>query len=280
MSLNVDLLRYSGLELKELFVDYINAYILLHTDTPPIIVGHSFGGFIISELICKYKKLCKSAIFVNACGIFPILGKETMMWGAIFKSGFPYYYTRKLRYINNIIYFYRSMFIDENDISPIFHWYYLLANSQDNIGETLVSRFIHYDGFTCYMKYSTLSKLLTTDTCPISVICGIYDPIVPLWGAQILSKFSYKKDRIKVFYIECGHNLIITSSSLTYILNNSIKGTKNTLFLRNNKTIIDKEMDSYRATCDFTDTQCVIDKMYKYLRKLSKTKYLIRNRGV
>jgi hypothetical protein len=112
------------------------------------------------------------------------------------------------------------------------------------------------------------------------VICGIYDPIVPLWGAQILSKFSYKKDRIKVFYIECGHNLIITSSSLTYILNNSIKGTKNTLFLRNNKTIIDKEMDSYRATCDFTDTQCVIDKMYKYLRKLSKTKYLIRNRGV
>ncbi len=63
--------------------EYIRSYKLKFTNNnTPIIVGHSFGGYLSSAFACQYPLLCKSIILVNSVGIFPILGSHGHFWDA------------------------------------------------------------------------------------------------------------------------------------------------------------------------------------------------------
>lgn len=286
MVLELDLLSLSPSALKEFFIEYLRAYILLHfhanTSTfedlsanhinTPVIAGHSFGGFLVSALICKHHNLCKSAILVNAAGIFPIFGRETMRWGALFKSGFPHYYMRQLGYLNNgLIFSYFSNF--EAGVSPASYWNVALMNCKDNFGETLVSRFVHYNGWNCHWKCCTLPKLLTTTgLCPLAMIWGADDTIIPVHSAEMLCKFSYKDSQIRLCSISGSwHSPLLSSRVFATTLDVAIRNVQRLRALptpQDMKSIERIVRISAKASCSFPDTQRVIDRMYMSLNEL------------
>ena len=261
-----EILDLSPSMLKQFYVHYLDSYIKLNcSSVKPILLGHSFGGYIASAYAGTYPEYCDLIVLVNAAGIFPVFGRETSLWGTVFKSGFPNFYMRQLGYlVNSISFTYLSIC---NTSKAIDYWNIAQMTCSDSIGETLVSRFIYYDYCNISWNCPTLGELLgSRSPIQVSIIWGSDDTIVPLKYASMLSEcFSNKAS--KLFTISnVWHNPVanteLFAKALLLALSNGSQ------LIHANEYAINKCIYDVKAEYSFYTTDNIINTMYNNLRRI------------
>lgn len=271
-----ELLQLNSTELKEFYANYLAKYITLNCKSKPYVIGHSFGGFLLSSLVVAFPNLCESFVLCNPAGILPIFGKDTMMWGLLFSVGFPiiYFITRHVGWFINLSFFaYNSI---KSNYNPYDYWSILqmTMNCSENFGEILVSKFVSFNGIETYWRDCTLAELLSTKIPSVSLIWGHDDTIVPLAYAKIIGSCVEKGSTPFTIYsiFDTWHT---PTSNETEFSDALLRALKNKRLLVRINDIKSKELENiisgckvYKATCDFSYTDTSIKNMYSYVRNV------------
>jgi pimeloyl-ACP methyl ester carboxylesterase len=269
-----ELLQLNSKQLKDFYAKYLATYITLNCNSKPHLVGHSFGGFLVSSLVVEFPNLCESFVLCNPAGILPIFGKDTMMWGLLFKFGFPkiYYITRRIGLFINLSYFaYNSI---KNNYDPYDYWSILqmTMNCSENFGETVVSKFVYFNGIETYWRDCTLADLLSTKIPPLSLIWGHDDTIVPLAYAKIIGSCVEKGSSPVTIYsiLDTWHTPTSNETEFTLVLLKALKSKRSLVSINDIKHnqlenfIVGPKV--YKATCNYSFTDTVIKSMYSNVR--------------
>ena len=271
-----DLLQLNSKELKEFYAIYLAKYITLNCNSKPHVIGHSLGGFLVSSLVVAFPNLCKSFVLCNPAGILPIFGKDTMMWGLLFNIGFPkiYFITRHVgRFINLSYVAYNSI---KNNYDPYDYWSILqmTMNCSENFGETLVSKFVYFNGIETYWRDCTLAELLSTKIPPLSLIWGNDDNIVPLAYAKMIGSCVEKgSSSFTIFSIfDTWHTPTSNEKEFAIVLLKALKNKRSLVRVNDIKSNQLENIISgskvFKATCDYTYTETSIKSMYSYIRNV------------
>lgn len=269
-----ELLQLTSKQLKEFYANYLAKYITLNCNSKPHIVGHSFGGFLISSLVVAFPNLCESFVLCNPAGILPIFGKDTMMWGFLFSFGFPkiYYITRHIGLFINLSYLaYNSI---KNNYNPYDYWniLQLTMNCTENFGEKLVSKFVYFNGTETYWRDCTFAELLSTKIPPLSLIWGHDDTIVPLAYAEIIGSCVKKGSSPFTIYsiLDTWHTPTSKEIEFVYVLLKLLKNKCSLVRINNIKSNQLENIISgskvFKATCNYSYTNILIKNMYSYIK--------------
>lgn len=166
-------LSLSSKQMKEELVEFVHSYIrkrFQEQQPQPVVVGHSFGGFIAAQID---PGLCKHLVLINPAGLFPIFGAHTVFWGAIFYWGLPNSLFRRFgRFLRCL-------------------------------GDVVVSKFVDFTGWTARWKHPVFGALMTAST-PTTFVWGENDAIIPkelgLFATQCMRRAQLKLIR------NCGHS--------------------------------------------------------------------------
>lgn len=269
------LMKLPAKQLLKFICDYIYAYkIKYNENNNPIIVGHSFGGYISSAFACKYPEHCKTFIMINAVGIFPILGHQSNLWAFIFKFGFPNKHFRYFGQRWNTIFAYLFEMTGTTDYCLF--WNILSLTCNENYGDLIISKFIYYNGCNSYWKHSNFINLVSEQIPPIGIIWGENDTIVPVEIPRFLTQeFGIKKDdEHQLLYCipDCWHNPV--SKKLSNIVLDIIqkpfylkKVPKNSTLYNDLHTI----MSSSCSTLSPSSTVKKRDNEFSLIKKLCST---------
>lgn len=200
-------LQLSSKQLLNYLLSSIDTYIKTNfTLMKPIVVGHSFGGYLASAYGCRYKDVCDSIIVSNCPGILPILGCSTMYWAVLFKLGFPNCLLRKIPDIFRAVML-LLFHLTKTEISHLTWWNVLQASAEENVGFYVVGKFVHLDWVKTSWKHSVLHELLSVCTTPVALIWGTDDTLVPLSTAHLLRTMGEGGEPVKMVGIDfCWHN--------------------------------------------------------------------------
>lgn len=196
----------SSEELLEFYVEFLRHYIQQYfPHTKPVLVGHSFGGYLVSTFICKYGKLCTCAQLFNSAGLFPIFGSHTVFWGAMFWVGFPNRFVRKLGVLFNIVVAFTIYVLDYPD--KVGYWNMAQMSCRENQADRLISKFINFTGFTSHWKCTSFVGMITSDQLPpIHFIWGEDDTIIPKEIALFCMEFVKDAKRALKIIPRCCHS--------------------------------------------------------------------------
>lgn len=189
-------------ELKSAILSFIKEYITTHLQTgeKPILVGHSFGGYLAACFASEYPELCKRVVLINAAGCFPIFGSSTVFWGSLFSLGFPNSFVRNLGILFHVLVSSICVLIDD----PGLHWNLHQMICKTNFGHVVVSKFIDFTGFTSRWKEPVFGQLMSiVDKVPIQIIHGEDDWIIPKELALFMEPFINQPTHI---IRNCGHS--------------------------------------------------------------------------
>ena len=276
---STEILKLSPTELKMFYVQYFLAYVKSNClSVKPCFIGHSFGGFLISCFASIYPDMCASLVLVNAAGIFPIFGRETMRWGALFKSGFPNFYMRQIGYVINVAVFaYYSVYKNSNALD---HWNIAQMTCRDNFGESVVANFVNFNGFGTSWNCSTFAEFLnTSNPVPLSLVWGSDDTIMPLKYATMIAECAAvnKNETItpmKVYTISnVWHNPVSDTKRFTKALNLALQDFRCLRSIDSDQRVAIEDCTQgkdwrlgVKARCSFSFTEETIDTMYSKIR--------------
>jgi len=263
------LLSLAPSSLQQFFVDFLHEYIKVNVHSAKIhLVGHSFGGYIVSSFVSLFPDVCSSFILINSAGVLPVNGDDSWFWAILFKLGIPHYPARLFgNIINPIIH---SCFALTGTYDALSHWNLAKMTCSESYGETLVSRFVY---FTDYLRKSswhchTFSQLVTNKCPAIGFVWGSDDTIIPLHIAQLLSSFS--ADTIPIPIMEIPDVWHIPTSKPILLAQGIICAIRDARHLVANpliKCTVDAALYSKHASYSFKTTADTIDKLHAALRE-------------
>lgn len=178
----INIEKTSSKQVLQLIIGFIDQYINKNMSTKPILIGHSFGGYLATWYTVKYPNKISHLILSNSTGIYPLAGNNSFYWLIVFKYG---------------------IFIMDQIVNP------------ENIGHKMVSKFMDVNILlgSGQFKHNNIHKLVT-NIVPITFIWGIHDIILPIYCArrtyQLLNKIVSRK--ILFYEINTGHNSMIYGS--------------------------------------------------------------------
>lgn len=173
----------------------------------PVVVGHSFGGFLFSHFSAKYSDDIESLVLVNTSGIFPGLDIDGRYWAVLFKLGFPNRFARQVGRCLNVIFFHTVMSDSIVELKSLF-WEFAQMSCSENFGDFICSKFISLDFFTAYWNRVVLHDLVTSQV-KLAIIWGCDDNIIPAHAAKLLGDLAqvYGRDKVPIYYVKGGwHN--------------------------------------------------------------------------
>lgn len=199
----VSLPGYNGYEISDIFYSFNSKQFLAFYDhffqdlienvlaiENTIVLGHSFGGFLVSSLSYHCQKRISSVVLVNAAGIYPTLGIHGMYWALLFKLGFPNRFARLCgRFLNPLLYYLTKKEGGECE-KYIRYWDYMQMTCNQNYGYQVVPKFITFKSpFKSYWNETTFQKLLHVSKLKrISFIWGYDDSLIPFHNAVVLAE--------------------------------------------------------------------------------------------
>ena len=180
-------------KLIEFFVTYMWEYVTRFCkNVKVILLGHSFGGSLVTSFVTTFPDLCSSFILVNSAGIVPVNGKDSWLWAILFKLGIPSYPAKYIgSFLNTIMFSYLACSCIKDAES---HWYIAQITCDDIFGETLISRFVEFKKYCCQATWTNFSicDIVCKKCPPLGIVWGREDHIIPLAVANLLSDFSIK----------------------------------------------------------------------------------------
>jgi pimeloyl-ACP methyl ester carboxylesterase len=184
-----------------------------------IVIGHSFGGFLLSHFVSKHPEYFIHAIYVNPAGILPTLGKNGIYWGIFFKLGF----------ISRLFYSYYGILT--RIVYPLLNGsmdsqiYIRVLGNEENVGDSILSKFISYSYYFASWNHPNIQKILHSNI-KISMIYGGNDNIMPPHNGILISALTDGK--IPIYIIpKMGHCIIEENWDVfVKLLNEIIKNKK------------------------------------------------------
>ena len=213
---------YNSQAILEVMDEYLfNIIEMYFKERVTSLIGHSFGGFIISHFAGNYPDRFDKLILINSAGFLPTFDSMGMYWAVLFKLGIPNRVARQVgRCLNPILY---SLVDMENSRAWKSIWSIAQMTCRENYGDCLVSKFITYNFSYAYWNVTILDGLLRIKD-KIFIIWGHDDNITPLHTAIMfaaLHQEKYKAELISIYVVKNGwHNPIYVNSgqNVSFIL--------------------------------------------------------------
>ncbi len=162
-----------------------------------IAIGHSFGGFLLSDFVSKHPEYFIHAIYVNPAGILPTLGKNGIYWGVFFKLGLI------SRFLNSYYGILTRMIYPLLNQSIDSQIYIRVLGNEENVGDFILSKFISYSYCFASWNHPNIQKILHSNV-KISMIYGGNDNIMPPHNGILISALTDGK--IPIYVIpKMGH---------------------------------------------------------------------------
>ena len=221
-SMNPHVFDYNSQTISEVMDEYLfNIIEIYFKENVPSLIGHSFGGFIISHFASNYPDRFDKLILINSAGFLPTFDSLGMYWAVLFKLGIPNRIARQVgRCLNPILY---SLVDMETSRAWQSIWSIAQMTCRENYGDCLVSKFITYNFSYSYWNVANLDGLLRIKE-KIHIIWGHDDNITPIHTAIMfaaLHKEKYKAELVSIYVVKNGwHNPIYVNSgqNVSYIL--------------------------------------------------------------
>lgn len=258
-------LQLSSKQMLDYLLAFIATYIQTNLSAKPILVGHSFGGYLVSAFACRYKVACESIIVSNCPGILPIFGNDTMYWAVLFKWGGPNSLFRKCSWLfRAAMHWYFSL---SGPMNHLTWWNVVQMSSKDNVGHRVIRKFVHINCSQCAWKHSVLHEMVRDCTTPVAMIWGTDDTIVPLRTTHLLSTMAEDGLAVKMVGVDdCWHDPVRKNGGVEFAnaVVECLAASKPLLRLPEDKlTAIKKIMDESTATWSCVDTSKAICRMYE-----------------
>ena len=175
----------------------------------PVIVGHSFGGFLSTKIAFHHPDKIRGIMLINPVGIFPFLGSLGTYWAIIFKSGFPNRFARKVGRLLNPLLLGRD---NEENIKIA------QMTCRDNYGDIIVSKFITFDWFCSYWNIPIFFDILRVQK-PLAIVVSDGDNIIPSYQSDVISMVCKHLDKpMSLFTIQGWHYVVSDEISVSVIL--------------------------------------------------------------
>lgn len=160
----------------------------LNLTSPPYIIAHSFGGFVITQCLSKYPTIASGAILIAVPGFFSSNGAWGYVCATYFCFGLPQYPIQLLGDWTHYIY---DLLIHINDVKIEYfyvRYWHLVHMSPNMIPDAIVRKFIvHYGIYSMGVGVSLLPLINLTHTndnndlipLPVAIVFGSNDFISP-----------------------------------------------------------------------------------------------------
>lgn len=234
------ILNFNSIELLIFYNNYIYEYIInnIGKNNPPIIVGHSFGSFILSYFASNNPHLCKSIILVNG-NVFNIFDNYNF-----------YLKSNILKYIINYLSFTYFYLTHNNNLLNFINIAHQIC--RENFGELIISKLLISEKGKLKMNISSFPYMISTiNYPPISIL---YDEKDNSYNNELLSIFfREKKEIIKINY----EKIPITNPDFSIYL---LKAIHNPTKLIN--------FNNFKEIYQLKETNNIINNTYYFLLRL------------
>lgn len=166
---------------------YRNTIESFQLSSPPFLVAHSFGGFVMTQCLAEYPQLVSGAILIAVPGFFSSNGPWGWVCASYFSFGLPQYPIQLLgdwmHYIYDLL-----MLINDVDIDYVYvRYWHLVHMSKDMIPDAIVRKFILHHGIYSMgvgISFLPLIKLThkfdeNSTPLPVAIVFGEKDFISP-----------------------------------------------------------------------------------------------------
>lgn len=236
---------------KEVLTFYVNFLKLFIEDKQlcnPVILGHSFGGFVASKFACTYPSLIGRLILVNSVGFLPTLENSGMYWAIVFKIGIPSCIFRPFGASLNRLFFFLKLSDDEERQKNVLRMLDIVQLSCcSNFGANIASLFISFNPFWAFWNYEVFMDVVSIKV-QTDMIWGFRDNIIPVHCAKFVADCSKKNNNhnIRLFVMDGKHspqdeNILNFRFALMFALNNVEVHIKNS----SNVSQVSREIFSY-----------------------------------
>lgn len=166
---------------------YRQAIQSLELSSPPFLIAHSFGGFVITQCLAEYPQIVSGAILIAVPGFFSSNGPWGWVCASYFSLGLPQYPVQLLgdwmHYIYDLL-----MLINDVNIDYVYvRYWHLVHMSKDMIPDTIVRKFIlHHGLYSMGVGISFLPLIRLTHAIdenstplPVAIVFGEKDFLSP-----------------------------------------------------------------------------------------------------
>lgn len=275
---------------------FMDDYIASTVSSAPVLVGHSFGGALVSAMVAARHQQCddaddhnlapvSGAILSNCPGIVPIFGAWSMYFAVMFHWGAPNVLARPLLqrmrpFWNSTVWLLAKVPHGCADLE----WQLQAMASAHNIGHRIVAIFARATLTHGRFESNILPQLLllrmrrpekTTamPPPPVSLIWGADDVVVPLNSATLLSSLGENGARLKLVRIpDCGHNPVAANDGRDFAAAVaecvSAEPRRFIQISRDQVARVAAVLESSSATWCRADTAAEIERMYRELHAI------------
>lgn len=246
-------------EIVEFYMDFLNKLInnVLQI-SPPTIIGRSFGGFLGGKFAEFYPKNVDRLILINSIGMLSTIGESGMIWGIIFKLGFPNRFFRQFgETINRMMY---PSKMDDDALRKC--WDNAQQTCEKNYGDCLVSKFITYNYYSAYWNQTSMRGFLNMGS-RCALMWGYDDDIVPAHVARMCGNLT----GANVYYMRGWHSP--SNTDILTAFEHFLRGQQeiNCYILSDDKmTAIEKISKSGIIELDFSESKKNIEDLYEQMK--------------
>lgn len=205
----LEVLSWQPQEILDLYNKFLAKYVTtVYGNILPIVIGHSFGGFLVASAASCSPHLFSKVVLVNAVGLLPTLDDVGMYWAFIFKLGIPNFVVKNVfGSVFNILIF--NCFQAFGITSAKSHWDIAQMSCSESVGEIIISKFITLHVSSSYWNTPLLGKIFRDGASSISLVWGMDDNIVPAHVAHLFKNLLSASlgANVKLILIDKGwHN--------------------------------------------------------------------------
>ena len=172
-------------------------YITNYIDENVILIGHSYGSYICTHLVCKYPDVINKAILTSCGGILPTMGKYAAYWALAYKIGIPQYVCKIFKLIENF-----HKWIQSTNVRIVNY------ENTNTYTDRFIAKIFNFDlQYTTMWERFTFIDLIKTNV-PLAFIHGLNDQIIPYEHTENIAKIA----DVPLYSIIAGHMLNWTNS--------------------------------------------------------------------
>jgi pimeloyl-ACP methyl ester carboxylesterase len=154
------------------------------TDSPPFLIAHSFGGFVITHCLAQYPQLVSGLLLVAVPGFFPTNGPWGYLCASYFSLGLPQLPIQLLGDWTHLLYE-LLQYLHGVKIDYVFvRYWHLVHMSRHLLSDVIVRKFITHRGLYSLGVGVSFLPLLKITHGPEGVVTSSPLPVAIVFGGQ------------------------------------------------------------------------------------------------
>lgn len=180
----------------------------LQLSTAPIVVAHSFGGFIFTPCVAANPTLISKLILVAVPGYFSSNGGWDFAWSTYFSFGLPHVPIKLLGNLAFYIYDFALKVTGANIDSLMVEYWHAVHISPEMNSDIIIRKYVQHNYIYSIGSSLALVPFLNL-SIPVATVYGTKDFISPMHQGQLLSELSGTRS----YVIEGGNHVAYTHNN-------------------------------------------------------------------